>query len=382
MAFHPGCTWAARREGFNLMRMTFFITGITGFVGAEVAVRLIQSGHEVHGLIRARDLDEAHERLHDTFRSRYESTADELALLNPVLGDVTAPDLGLSDLDHRRLISRVTHVVHCAATVNFDVPMLEALRVNTVGTRHVLDVSRAIADGGRLERVVHVSTAYVAGATVGPFHEDDLDRGQEFRNPYERSKYEGERLVADAEDLPTVVARPSIVVGDSQTGWTPSFNVIYGPLRAFDKGLVTSLPLALDGLLDIVPVDYVADALVALAEGGVAGERYHLVAGNRATTNGDLLDLACRTLRRARPVVTLPGDGDFAPVLTAYAPYFTVRAPFDDRRARRLLEPQGVSAPAIDGYFERLMAFARATRWGRLPLSRPEAARALAERAA
>jgi hypothetical protein len=69
-------------------------------------------------------------------------------------------------------------------------------------------------------------------------------------------------------------------------------------------------------------------------------------------------------------------------VLTAYAPYFTVRAPFDDRRARRLLEPQGVSAPAIDGSFERLMAFARATRWGRLPLSRPEAARAVAERAA
>ena len=91
---------------------------------------------------------------------------------------------------------------------------------------------------GTLRRLVHVSTAYVSGRHAGEFGEQDLDVGQEFRNTYERSKHEAERLLRGADDLPLAVARPSIVVGHSASGWTSAFNVLYWPMRAFERGLL------------------------------------------------------------------------------------------------------------------------------------------------
>src|SRR5439155_23621126 len=111
-----------------------------------------------------------------------------------------------------------------------------------------------------------VSTAYVAGAHVGRFGERDLVVGQRFRNPYERSKFEAELLVqAHSDTLPVQVLRPSIVVGDSRSGWTSSFNVLYSPLRAFASGAYPAIPARRSAPVDVVPVDYVAEAILALA---------------------------------------------------------------------------------------------------------------------
>src|SRR5436309_3470078 len=98
-----------------------------------------------------------------------------------------------------------------------------------------LDLTERCAARGALRRFAHVSTAYVAGTHEGTFSEADLYVGQSFRNAYERSKYEAERLIRDRVDrLPAVtVVRPSIIVGESRTGWTPAFNVLYVPVRAF-----------------------------------------------------------------------------------------------------------------------------------------------------
>ncbi len=128
--------------------------------------------------------------------------------------DLEHPDADLPLLDE------VTHVLHCAASVRFDLPLTEARRANVGTAAVVADIARRAP---RLERLVHVSTAYVGGTHRGTFHESELDVGQDFRNSYEQTKFEAEGLLREsAQDLPLSVARPSIVVGEAGSGWTTS----------------------------------------------------------------------------------------------------------------------------------------------------------------
>ena len=147
-----------------------------------------------------------------------------------IAGDLTAPRLGLGER-HDEIAAGVGTVIHSAASVAFDLPIEEARAINVEGTRRVLDFAGAVPD---LQRVAYVSTAYVAGDRRGTVYEDDRETGT-FRNSYERSKHEAEAVVRSST-LPWTIARPSIIVGESTTGWTASFNVLYGPLRAFAAG--------------------------------------------------------------------------------------------------------------------------------------------------
>jgi nucleoside-diphosphate-sugar epimerase len=221
----------------------------------------------------------------------------------------------------------------------------------------------------RLDRLSYVSTAYVAGEPRRLFGEHELDVGQRFRNPYERSKFEAERMVRErAHGLPLQVLRPSIVVGDSRTGRTSSFNVLYGPLKAFARGAIPAIPARRSSPVDIVPVDYVAERAVDLAESGPDGT-FHLVAGRNATTVGRLLELASAQLQRKPPAVLPPTayrrllhpwlrrKYSGLRSMEVYFPYFSMRVRFDDRR----LGP----APPVESYFHRLVEFAERARWGR-----------------
>jgi nucleoside-diphosphate-sugar epimerase len=154
-----------------------------------------------------------------------------------------------------------------------------ARRVNVSGTRTVLDLAR---DCGRLERIVHWSTAMVSGDRRGTFYEEDLDAGQKFHNDYERTKYEAEQLVRAAmHQLPITVLRPGIIVGDSQTG---EIDKLDGPyyLMVLIATNASGLRLPLLGRgeapLHLVPIDYVIEAAwhVVRSE-GAAGKTFHLV---------------------------------------------------------------------------------------------------------
>jgi long-chain acyl-CoA synthetase len=282
-----------------------------------------------------------------------------------VAGDIERPGCGLEPVTAERLASEVTTVLHCAASVSFDLPLEESRRINVDGTRHVVELAERCP---RLERLSYISTAYVAGEPRRLFRENQLDVGQRFRNPYERSKFEAERMVRErAAPLPLQVLRPSIVVGDSRTGRTSSFNVLYGPLKAFARGAIPAIPARRSSPVDIVPVDYVADRAVELAEDGGDGT-FHLVAGRNATTVGRLLELASEHLGRKPPAVLPPVAyrrllhpwlrRKYAGLrrIEAYFPYFSARVRFDDRR----LGP----APSVEGYFDRLVDFAERARWG------------------
>jgi thioester reductase-like protein len=333
------------------------LTGATGFVGMEVLRRYVSAGdRQVYALVRASDDRAAAERLPD-----YDC-------LTAVAGDIEQPGLGLSSQTAGMLAEEVTTVVHCAATVSFDLPLADSRRVNVEGTRHVVELAERCR---RLERLSYVSTAYVAGEPGGVFGEDQLDVGQRFRNPYERSKFEAERMIRErGAQLPLQILRPSIIVGDSRTGQTSSFNVLYGPLKAFARGRIPAIPARRSSPVDIVPVDYVADRVHELATTGADGT-FHLVAGRNATTVGRLIDLSARYLRRRPPTVLPPGlyrralhpwlRRKYAGLrrLEIYFPYFSMRVRFDDRR----LGP----GPPVEGYFHRLVDYAERAGWGRVP---------------
>ncbi|MCW3064579.1 MAG: Male sterility domain protein, partial [Solirubrobacterales bacterium] len=223
-----------------------------------------------------------------------------------------------------------------------------------------------------------ISTAYVAGRHRGVFTERDHDIGQAFRNAYERSKFEAEACVRAAGDrLPVTILRPSIVVGDRRTGWTSAFNVLYWPLRAFSRGLWDVVPAVASSPVDVVSVDYVADAIVALtAMSGGVGETYHLTAGRNASTVGEIIDLACGYFGRRPPRLIAPGSPDIPDALAKaaeYLPYFATEVRYDDRVARGRLQALGHVTTPLHDYFSRLLDFATQSRWGRRPISRAQA---------
>ena len=140
--------------------------------------------------------------------------------VHAVAGDVRSPRLGLPDDIYRDLVRRVDVIIHAAADLRLDASIEDLRRTNVEGVRHVLEFAREIDAVHGLQRLVHVSTAYVAGGGSGTIDEGPPSDRFGFLNPYERSKYEGEMLVRAAMDgrLPIAIARPSMVVGDSRTG--------------------------------------------------------------------------------------------------------------------------------------------------------------------
>jgi long-chain acyl-CoA synthetase len=371
------------------------LTGATGFLGGEVLARLLERERRpVYALIRAEDQAGARRRLDRVIDSLGLDRDTVAGRAVAVAGDVTEPLPGLDTRSRAELAERTGRIIHCAASVSFTLGLEDSRRINVAGTRRMLDLAEFCARiGGGLDSFVHVSTAYVAGTHPEPFCESDLDRGQEFRNPYERSKFEAELAVAErAAALPVQVVRPSIVVGDSRTGWTSSFNVVYGPLRAFDRGAFPVIPARADAPVDIVPVDFVADAIVALA--GRPRTTFNLTAGSRASSVGEIVELASAETGRRPPRIVHPGVYRRAlhPLLVrtggearrrvlrrseVYFPYFAVEAGFDAERTRAALVPLGIEPPPLRAYFDRLMGFARAAEWGKRELTRREAAAAL-----
>ena len=97
-------------------------------------------------------------------------------------------------------------------------------------------------------------------------------------------------------------------MGESDTGWTPAFNVLYWPLRAFSRGLFDEIPSLPTAHVDIVPVDYVADALVFLLEDTSSSGVVNLVSGREACSVDDLVGMTSAAFGRERPPVVAPGS--------------------------------------------------------------------------
>jgi thioester reductase-like protein len=362
------------------------LTGATGFVGMELLARYLERGERhVVTLVRADSHDAAQARVNAVLENLFGTEGpDYRSRVHAVAADMTAPDLGLTEAERMRLAERVTKIVHSAASVSFSLPLDEARAINLEGTRRMLELAELARAHGGLECYAHISTAFVAGDHPGPFAECDADVGQTFHNSYEQSKFEAEQLVRSHDGLPYTILRPSIVVGDRNNGWTSAFNVLYWPLRAFARGLFTAVPAIASAPVDVVSIDYVADAAYELCETNCGNRAtYHLTAGKDASTIAELAGLASRYFRRPVPRVVSPAE--FATMTlgaaerkaleagSEYFPYFCMEGTFDDRETRKRLEPEGITSAPLRDYVDRLLDFATRARWGKRPISRVDA---------
>jgi thioester reductase-like protein/NADP-dependent 3-hydroxy acid dehydrogenase YdfG len=256
--------------------MAYFVTGATGFIGRRLMERLLDKRQDkVYVLVRESSL----KRLDDLIE-RWTVVAGPSAAkrIEPVIGDLRRPLLGVEQEQVTELRGKIAHFFHLAAVYDMTAPAERNTAVNVGGTTHAVELARAL-DVGHLH---HVSSIAVAGEYKGTFEEEMFDEGQKLPSPYHRTKFESERIVREQPYVPWRVYRPAVVVGDSKTGEMDKVDGPYYFFKAIQRarGLFPEwLPLVgLDlGRTNVVPVDWVAEALDHIAhEPDLDNRAFHL----------------------------------------------------------------------------------------------------------
>ncbi|OLR89507.1 SDR family oxidoreductase [Actinokineospora bangkokensis] len=275
---------------------TYFITGATGFLGRNLVGRLLARPdcERVFALVRPEST------------ARFEALASgwpHPERVTAVPGDLTEPGLGVAP---DALPGPVDHVVHLAAVYDFTAPAEVNEATNTTGTRRVIEFAAA----NRARLLHHVSSIAVAGDHRGRFAETDFDLGQRHHSPYHATKFAAEELVREQGEVPYRVYRPAAVVGDSRTGEMDKVDGPYYFLPALVRlaRLPRALPLVLPdlGATNLVPVDYVVDAMAHLMHRDApSGTTHHLTAPGRQPVT-EVYNALADAVGAPRVAVTLP----------------------------------------------------------------------------
>ena len=341
-------------------------TGFPGFLGSALIERLLaRRDGPIACLIQPAYRDLAERRAADLAGP----DSDRIRLYE---GDVTVPDLGLGDGALEEL-SSVSELYHLAAVYDLAVDPDLADAVNVRGTEHVLDVAEDL----EVDRFQYVSTCYVSGRYDGVFTEDHLREGQAFNNHYERTKYEAEVAVQErmAEGLPATIYRPAIVVGDSETGETGKYDGPYYLIRFILSqpsicSITTSLPGTADAEFNVVPRDFVVDAIAHLSgREDTVGEVYQLCDPAPLSVPAFVDAVADATGHR---VVSLPGTKSATtrlmsalesrsdvPAEPATIDYLDHPTRYACPNALRALEGTGIVCPPFESYVDDLVSFVR-----------------------
>ncbi|WP_315724853.1 MULTISPECIES: SDR family oxidoreductase [unclassified Bradyrhizobium] len=341
--------------------MRVLLTGVTGLIGAELAKRLCLQGHTVVGLSR-RDAHHLFSGPSEPFAHSYVDGYDRDAI-RLLRGDVAEPSLGVSDDVYRQLAEQTDLIVHAAAITEFGQPPAAYERVNVGGTQQIL----RMATGGRKIPVLYVSTAYVCGFLRGKVSEDKLHLPQRFGNAYEKSKFLAESYVrAEAlSGLPSIIVRPSIVVGASNDGHIREFKNIYPALKVLTSGKVTTIPGQPAATLDLVPWDYVCDIITGIlaAPERSYGLTFHAV-GRQPLTLQDFSDVIAEypSLRIPRFVPPESFVLDALPpveqryyrrLVSVYESYFVRQLEFSYENTRQLMG--GHRPPAVKPFLRKVL---------------------------
>ena len=353
--------------------MSYFVTGGTGFIGQNLIPLLLARRGTVYVLVRSGSLERF-----DQLKARWGKAARKIV---PVTGDLTRPFLGISPAQRKKLQGKIDHVFHLAAIYDLKADAASQEAANIKGTTHAVRFAEAVG----AKRFHHVSSIAAAGLYPGTFTEDMFEEAVGLENPYFRTKHDSEGIVRNKCSIPWRIYRPGIVVGDSRTG---EIDKIDGPYYFFKliqkmrRAMPSWMPaIGLEGgRINIVPVDYVVEAMNHLAhKQGLDGRCFHLT-DPKPKRIGEVLNLFAEAAHApqmsmrvdARLFNYIPGavkqgllmlppirrisrqilkDLGMPPDVLQFINYPTR---FDSRETQKVLKSSGIKVPRLDDYAWRL----------------------------
>src|SRR5512143_3492617 len=350
--------------------MAYFVTGATGFIGRFLVANLLKRGDPVYVLVRKRSAKKL-----DALRADYWDAGDDRVI--PVFGDLARDTLGVDAAELRKLRGKVNHFSHVAAVYDLTASAEDQQLANVEGTRNAVHFAEAVGAGC----FHHVSSIAAAGLYDGVFREDMFEEAEDLDHPYFRTKHDSEGIVRRHCKRPFRIYRPGFVVGDSKTGYIDKIDgpyYFFKVLQRMRQMLPPWFPMVgiEGGRINIVPVDFVADALDYLAhKKGLDGKCFHLTDPSPYRI-GEVLNIFARaghapqmTMRiNARmfgfiPAPILYGLGSLAPVKRAMKVVLNdlgiprdvfqfVNWPtrYDSRETTKALKGSGIAVPDLESY--------------------------------
>lgn len=346
------------------------ITGATGFLGRYLLKKILENEDLTPVvLVRGRKDEPVDKRMERVLGYFYGSNRVKVILkrIKIVEGEVDRESLGLDKKIRQSLIDEVDEIYHCAAIAAFRIPLETIRKSNVAGTENVMKFAVDCKNKGRLKRINHISTTYVAGTKRGVFYENELDVGQKFNNTYEQSKFEAEIIVQDyrKRGLEIAVFRPSILTGDSITGKTASFKMLYQPLRFFSSELFEAIPADRNAQFNLIPVDSVAEAIYLIANARGTDNRTFSISNSSTVSAGHFIDVASDFFGFIKPELIPLKEFDLnrltyvqKNLLDPYIPYFDHNPIFDSSNAKAILSKNKFNYPIVDnGLLTRLFKY-------------------------
>jgi len=344
---------------------TIFMTGFPGFIAARLVAHLANRDTQFFLLVQKNFIEKAMRDIEEV-NQKTGTPLENFALIE---GDITLENLGISWDDLEILRRETTDVYHLAAVYDLAVEKDLAFRVNVEGTRKVNEFAKTVPN---LRRYNYISTCYVSGNRTGVIYETELEHAAGFRNFYEETKYLAEREVEQLKNkLPVTIFRPSVVVGDSQTGETVKYDGIYyliNYLKMFPSLFRFVNVGNKDVKLNLVPVDFVVEGIAALARDERATGKTIALADPNPLTTDELFDVIAEVMTKKKSVIKPPPSLvektlmlPFSPLMSGLphsgVPYFFVPQTYDISAGSELLAAHDITCPNFKSYVENLLKF-------------------------
>ena len=362
------------------------LTGATGLVGQYLMRDLTLAGNKLIVLVRPSRKQSAQERIDEIISRQQDELGQPLARPLVWQGSITEDNLGLGSEQIDFLTDHCDRVIHNAAILQFDGPSRsgEPWTTNLDGTANVLKVAKEAG----IKKMHYVSTAYVCGNQESPIKETTFSDSEGFRNDYEASKYESEKLVRESDQFDSLtIYRPVVITGDSQTGFTSTYHGLYVYLRLFamfvpqlprgeDGKIMTSVKIPMEGNepRNLVPVDWISAVFCEIFGNSEAHGRTFHMAPDLCVTPSEVIE-ACYDYFDSHGV-EFCGEGvhsdhdqpDFAQTIfdnvAVYQQYESTDPQFDTTNLKQFAGH--IVCPPIDNeMIHRYLAFGDSDQWGK-----------------